>query len=294
MEADQKKFRLQGKQFFLTYPRCGATKEALLAFLQTLGTLHGGIDRYRVCAETHQDGTPHLHAYVSFYKKVTVTNCYYFDFEGYHGSYETVRSRVGALRYISKHGDYIENFDTSSKLNSMLLRKRDISKELMAGRPLHQVTDDNPELLFGYKKLKQDIEQYQLDKAVVPAIYPRTCYWIYGEPGIGKSYYVRSLQTPVYQKPQNKWWDGYANEDIVLLDDLDSDQMGHLLKIWADGYSFIAETKGGSFRPKYTTLYVTSNYLPEGLFKDPVLASAVRRRFKIMTINDNRELVNWE
>lgn len=103
--------------------------------------------------------------------------------------------------------------------------------------------------------------------------------WIYGEAGNGKSHLAREMAPNAFIKPQNKWWDGYQNQDDVLLDDLDTDCLGHYIKIWADKYSFVAEVKGGSMHIRPKRFLVTSQYLPEELFKCPRMAQAVRRRF---------------
>ena len=58
-----KKFRIQSKSWFLTYPKLDKSKEEALALLKNklAGKPYVGMV---VCRELHEDGSPHIHAFV--------------------------------------------------------------------------------------------------------------------------------------------------------------------------------------------------------------------------------------
>lgn len=119
--------------------------------------------------------------------------------------------------------------------------------------------------------------------------------WVCGKTGTGKSKWVRSyfkrLGMKIYNKPANsKWFDGYQDQPVVLLDDFSKDSakiVGSSIKIWSDEYASTVEIKGSSvsFKPKF--LVITTQYDIEDIYKpqaDRELYEAVCRRFKVINL----------
>lgn len=117
--------------------------------------------------------------------------------------------------------------------------------------------------------------------------------WIYGPAGSGKSRWVREQaekhKVRLYPKLCNKWWDGYQGEELVVMDDLMPEHkcLNQQLKIWADRYDCILETKGAAVHAQYQWIIVTSQYTPEEVFTgDDRDLAAIQRRFQIFNIKD--------
>lgn len=290
MEA-KTKFCLQARDFALTYPRCDRTPAELLSFIRM--KFGEKILYAAVVQEPHKDGFPHLHAHVQF-KSIFKASERTFDLADFHPNVQKVKDTEDWSKYLSKNG-------TPESTGSMVIltrkkqkkqhsdedpqEKRKQQNELILARDLPELVNSGEISIYSYVQLRNAKLAYQQDSLKVGAILDRQCYWIVGDPGIGKSYWVRSNFPSVFNKPQNKWWDGYVGEKEVLLDDLDCSVLGHYIKIWADNYSFKAEIKGSTITPCYTKFFVTSNYFPEQLFKDDlVMARAIERRFTLCTV----------
>jgi hypothetical protein len=113
--------------------------------------------------------------------------------------------------------------------------------------------------------------------------------WIWGPPGCGKSTTARRMcNNEFYPKQMNKWWDGYQNEEVVIIDDWELEShLGHHLKNWADHFSFLAETKGGMLQIRPKRIIITSNYSLHDCFPESELQKAVLRRFKIQHMGED-------
>lgn len=120
----------------------------------------------------------------------------------------------------------------------------------------------------------------------MPAIRPLgdVCgIWLFGESGSGKTRAALAAYPDAYIKPRNNWWDGYQDEEVVIVDDVDKYDvaLGGKLKHWADFAPFIAEIKGGSRKIRPRLIIVTSQYVIGDIWKDRETKEALGRRFRI-------------
>jgi len=98
-------FRVDAKNFFLTYPNSTALPHGLLH--QSLNDLDRETIVYS-CREAHENGEFHHHAVVQFIQKFNCRNERYFDIEHegvtYHPNVQAVRSLADSNTYIGKDG----------------------------------------------------------------------------------------------------------------------------------------------------------------------------------------------
>lgn len=94
-------FRIAAKSFFLTYPQCSLEKEELKDFL----CLKGRVNYYLIGRERHEDGNFHLHALVTYDRKLNVKRENFFDFDGFHPNVQAAKNIPALKNYISKEDE---------------------------------------------------------------------------------------------------------------------------------------------------------------------------------------------
>lgn len=127
-----------------------------------------------------------------------------------------------------------------------------------------------------------NLKKIRAEKQVQPAqLTELSNQWLYGPPGSGKSSRAFSENPGAYLKGLNKWWDGYADQSTVIVDDMDPfhKSLAQEFKVWAHHMPFPAETKGGSLCIRPKKIVVTSNYCIDQIWEDSVTREAMHRRF---------------
>lgn len=265
------------------YPDSLADNDALDAWLHRLGGKYSVAGR-----EVSTTNTPHLQGYIQFANprsfssvRKLLTGCHVEPAKGLPSQCRT---------YCIKDGNFREQgavpSDPGDREKSRWEDARVLAKK--------GCWDDIPADI--YIKHYSNLRRIFID--ALPPVDPleSTCgIWLIGSTGSGKSRGVRLQYPDVYPKPLNKWWDGYSDQESVLLDDVDHGQsswIGNFLKIWADHYPFIAEKKGGSMLIRPQRVIVTSQYSIEDLFTDLELQNALKRRFNVVNVFTNKP-ISW-
>jgi len=158
-------------------------------------------------------------------------------------------------------------------------------RDLTRAGNLDQVAEQYPQIWIShYRTLEYIMRRHQPN----PDALNDVCgWWIHGPANGGKSHAAKDIVDPlqVYNKDTTKWWDGYTNEEHVVIDDFEPENAKPLkryIKIWADKWAFPAENKNGSAKIRPKRLVVTSNFTIEECFHGCSDIDAIKRRFKVI------------
>ena len=102
-------FRLSSKVYFLTYKGISdsgqkITKQTLVNYLlfQNSNDVKLYPEKYLVCEETYENGTPHFHVILMYPKRKDITIQSYYDYLGIHPNIQVMRNMKAALDYVYK------------------------------------------------------------------------------------------------------------------------------------------------------------------------------------------------
>lgn len=156
----EKKFRVQGKHFLLTYMNINKTKSEVMNFFKEKFNIVKGVFSEEIAPTT---GTYHVHCFVKLPMKKDIRSPRYFDIEKFHPNIETVKNgeSVNTVDYVIKKGNYID-FGFNSKLYSIgKLTKDELFYRVMQGEmTIKELILCKPSFLTELKKIQTGLLEY--------------------------------------------------------------------------------------------------------------------------------------
>jgi len=225
--------------------------------------------------EVGESGTPHLQGYIHFDKPKTLRQIRQLI----QGHIEVRRGTVDqAIEYCKKDGVYEEVGErpVSSGESTQILWKEILARS-KAG-DYQWIEDNYPKIWIQLSTNLQSLRTRE-----IKILDTLDHEWWVGPTGTGKSRLVWDLYPTHYQKELNKWWCGYQDEQVVVVEEWSpkNECTGSQLKIWADRYPFTGQIKGGSLKSiRPTKIIVLSNYTIDQCFTDERDSLPLHRRFR--------------
>lgn len=194
--------------------------------------------------EVGEEGTPHLQGFICFKNPKMYSAIKRIPgFERMH--FENMKGTVDQnITYCSK-GGLFEEYGVKPQQG-----KRSDLDEVIAlvsdGKRLRDVSEECP---IQFVKFHKGIERL-ISLRAPSRNFKTQVYWFWGGTGSGKSKkaFEMAAETSFYVKdPLNKWWCGYEQQDVVIIDDYrrDFSTFAQLLRLF-DRYPMTVEMKGST------------------------------------------------
>lgn len=230
--------------------------------------------------EVGDKGTPHLQGYIHLANPLSFNALKKFITRA------NIRVAGGDdsqnFTYCSKDGKYKEWGQKSEGQG-----KRNDIKEIADLIRSHQITLE--EIMFDYPDmyLKYSRSFEKMFNAVQPHRTEKPeIHWRWGLAGTGKTRWViqKHGENNVYIKDGTSWWDGYLQQDVILIDDFDNNIPYRTLLRILDRYRYQGQVKGGYVNINSPYIFITCEHPPSYYWKENELEQVMRRLTSVLEI----------
>jgi len=252
--------------------------------------------------ELGANGTPHMQGYAEFNTSVALSHLRNWNGRGH---YETRKgTQFDAIKYCLKdflnetgaavfpYDGTLENLEAFGLVSYGLDKSQDIPTLLLLLEKKKMSKLTVLKGLIDEGASEKEIADYDFDTwcrshralqayrllCVAPRNWEMEVIVIYGPTGTGKSRLCNEEFPGCYWKQRGKWWDNYASQDVVVLDEFYGWLQWDVLLRLCDRYPLLVETKGGQMQFSSKTIVFTSNTLPKEWYKTDVYFDAFIRR----------------
>jgi len=217
--------------------------------------------------EVGENGTPHLQGYMEFpgtKRLETLKNlCSRIHWEPRKGTQEQ------ASEYCKKEGDFYEfgKKKQQGKRSDLVAVANAVVENTFS-------STDFPEEYIKYHKgieaFKSSLYKHRTEAPIV--------VWRWGLSGTGKTRvpYEKHIDS-VYIKDGTMWWDGYEQQEAIIVDDFDGHWPYRDFLRFLDRYPYQGQYKGGYHKINSKYLYITCEHPPEHFWHGNELTQITRR-----------------
>lgn len=240
---------------------------------------------YVIAQEEHKDGKDHIHAYFGLASRINYRKHDKLDaLAGKHGNYQTCRSPKNVMQYcIKEDQNWLANFDVVAKIAAMTSKRKYVGTELLKGkRKLTELVDEDPSLLYDLPHYQRALNAYQF-LSQEQRNHPMEVLVLWGESGSGKSRWCRDTYPEAYWVSKGRWWDGYKNQETVIVDEFYGWWEYDFVLRLCDRYPLNVEIKGGHTVFNSKRIIFTSNKKWEDWWERPHDLEPLRRRITKVT-----------
>lgn len=233
--------------------------------------------------EIGDGGFEHWQVFVQFNRNVRLQACKDLT-SSPTGHWEPTRSKA-AEEYVWKEDTRVDGSQFELGRRPLQRNKKADWGQILADAKRGHFEDIPADVLIRcYSQISRISKDY-----MVPAAIERTVKVYWGSTGAGKSRLAwEQAGLGAYPKdPSTKWWDGYRDQEHVVIDEFRGRiAVEHLLR-WFDRYPVCVETKGGAVVLRSHTIWITSNLSPDAWYPDldNETLLALRRRLNITHFN---------
>jgi len=231
--------------------------------------------------EVGASGTPHIQGYFEFKstKELSVLKCAFPK-----GHWE-IRKGTGdqASEYCKKDNKFVEH-GTKKKQG----KRTDLIAVANSVVNKTFTPEDYPEEYIKYSKgigaFSASLQKHRTAKPNV--------IWRWGLSGTGKTHvpYTQHINS-VYIKDGTQWWDGYDQQEAIIIDDFDGKWPFRDLLRLLDCYPYQGQFKGGYHKINSPYIYITCEFPPSKYWKDNTLKQIERRCVQIVEVKSEVESV---
>lgn len=219
--------------------------------------------------EVGKEGTPHLQGMIVFENPRSWDAVRTRIFKNNH--IEVAKSMAALRQYCKKDGDIVEWGQQPEQGRRVDIE--DMVEQVQQGAKAKDLWKRNPTLMTQYHRSFERCRYDMLeDRTEAPKV-----HWFWGGTGTGKTRTAFESSESCYIKDGTKWWDGYFQQESIIIDDFDGQWPYRDLLRLLDRYPYSGQVKGGYVKVNSPNIYITCEHKPDHFWEDTELAQVLRR-----------------